>query len=253
MSRNNITLSDKINPGDVIALGDVHGTWKPYREFLKWVHGSGAIVVILGDLIDRGGQDLEVLEATRQIYEEPESWGLGSVHVLKGNHERMFLDSFSDWGDGLELFFQSAQIWFSNGGSRENAETMARSHYQWINELPVLITIGDTMFVHGGVTPGYDPRGLLAQSTRYHETLLWMRNPFLNMGPLLDEWEAPFKRVVHGHTPTVFESPDQGFLPVHRGDRVNIDTGCCFKTENGNGRLTAYNVTQDTFKQFIND
>jgi serine/threonine protein phosphatase 1 len=248
-----ITWGDNIEPGDVIALGDVHATWKPYSEFLRWVRDSEAIVVILGDLIDRGGEDLKVLEATRRIHEDPETWGVESFYVLKGNHEQMFLDSFSDWGEGPELFFQSARIWFENGGSYDHGEEMARLHYDWVKNLPVLMTIGDTMFVHGGVSPGHDPREFLGKDHYAANSLMWMRKPFLQFGPLFEKWNAPFTRVVHGHTPTPFEGPEQGFLPVLKKDRVNIDTGCYFKGEEETGRLTAYNVTQKTFKQFSND
>jgi serine/threonine protein phosphatase 1 len=249
MSEQKVTYSDEIHPGDILALGDVHATWKPYGEFLSWVKGSGASIVVLGDLIDRGGEDLKVLGATRNIMEDPESWGLFSFHVLMGNHEKMFLDSFSDWGEGLELFYQSASIWFSNGGSESASEQMAKEHYGWIKELPFMVTVGDTMFVHGGIPPGRDPRERL--DPQGASSVLWMRRPFLTQGPMFQDWTSNFKTVVHGHTPTPFELGHWSFEPLHRGDRVNIDTGSCFTTEEGEqGRLTAYNVTQNTFKQF---
>jgi diadenosine tetraphosphatase ApaH/serine/threonine PP2A family protein phosphatase len=239
---------EDISEGDVIALGDIHATWKPYEDFLNWVKGSEATVVLLGDLIDRGGDDLKTLNATKTLIEDPEAWGLHSFHVLMGNHEKMFLESFADWGDGLEIFFQSATQWFSNGGSRENAEEMARDHYEWISKLPYLLTIGDTIFVHGGIWPGVDPRG---RSSREAASLLWMREPFLRLGPKLGAWTTKYKRVVHGHTPTFLERGHWSFSPVNLVDRVNIDTGCCFSGEEGEGRLTAYNVTKGTFKQFF--
>lgn len=252
-----IIYDDKIQTGDVIAVGDIHGTWTLFKKLLDWVQGSGATLVLLGDLIDRGGEDLKVLNAVKKLLDDPQSLGLESTHVLMGNHEKMFLDSFGDWGEGLRLL-GSAAVWFGNGGSREHCEEMARDHYDWVRNLPVLLTIGDTLFVHGGIYPGSDPRDEL-QQYRAAETFLWMRQPFLREGPKFESWSSPFKRVVHGHTPTFFETGSFETIPVVKEDRVNIDTGAFIHSEkeklNGktsaiHGRLTAFNVTQNTFQQF---
>jgi hypothetical protein len=55
-----ITYDNKIQPGDVVALGDIHATWPLFEQFLDWVKDSQATVVLLGDMCDRGGGDLKV-------------------------------------------------------------------------------------------------------------------------------------------------------------------------------------------------
>lgn len=43
-----------IEPGDIIAVGDIHARYDLFEEFLNHVRGSQATVILLGDIIDRG-------------------------------------------------------------------------------------------------------------------------------------------------------------------------------------------------------
>mgnify|MGYP003350540750 FL=1 len=40
--------NDTIDPGDVIAVGDIHGMGELFLQFLAWVEGSGARVIQIG-------------------------------------------------------------------------------------------------------------------------------------------------------------------------------------------------------------
>jgi serine/threonine protein phosphatase 1 len=235
-----ITYDDKLQPGDVVALGDIHGTWNLFEQFLEWVEGNQATVVLLGDMIDRGGQDLEVLKATKQLLDDPEHRGLQAFYALMGNHERMFLDAML-----VDPYGQGYHLWIQNGGNFDQAPEMVKEHAAWVKELPIYMVIGDTMFVHGGIYPGHDPAKAVAE--KRGDALLWMRQPFLTFGPEFERWNPNLKRVVHGHTPTVYEEGGRDRVPIHKGDRVNIDTGAYVRE----GCLTAYNVTRNTFHQFI--
>jgi serine/threonine protein phosphatase 1 len=141
--------------------------------------------------------------------------------------------------NAMEGPFQDAMLWIQNGGNTEAMHTMAAEHLEWLKTTPHYVTVGDTLFVHGGVFPGQDPAVTLANGKG--DTLLWMRDPFLSYGGDLHLWSDTLKRVVHGHTP-------QDVLPVMVHDRVGIDTGAVYT-----GVLTAYNATQDTFHQFFDD
>jgi serine/threonine protein phosphatase 1 len=235
-----ITYSNKLHQGDVVALGDIHATWTLFGQFLSWVKDSRATVILLGDMCDRGGGDLKVLEQVKRLLNGPEDWGLQAFYALMGNHERMFLDAMLGDPHG-----QGYHLWIQNGGNFDQAPEMVKEHAAWIKELPIYMTIGDTLFVHGGIYPGHDPAKAVAE--KRGDALLWMRQPFLTFGPEFELWNPNLKRVVHGHTPTVFEEGGQDRVPIHKGDRVNIDTGAYARK----GCLTAYNVTQDTFCQFF--
>lgn len=227
MKKITFNYSDVSNEGDVIAVGDIHGCARLFYQFLDWVRGSSARVILLGDLIDRGEDDLSVLNKTRDLLQDPESWGLESFAVLRGNHEQMFLNAIDGYGMG---------DWIRNGGDYENLHLLIK-HEDWIRELPYYVTVGDTMFSHAGCYPGEDPALSMNSHTR-REEFIWIRQPFLSEGPQFEKWNPNLKKIVFGHTP---RSP----LPYRVPNGICIDTGA-FRT----GTLTAYNSTQDTFIQF---
>lgn len=225
----NMSEGAAIEPGDLIAVGDVHGRYDLLKLFLEHVQGSLACVILLGDIIDRGGQDIEVLNVVSSLLREPEIIGLSNFFCLMGNHEAMFVDAVVGSGEQWGL-------WLQNGGNFEQYGEM-QEHLEWIAELPVYMTVGDTMFSHAGIVPGRDPYELVDKGKV--DTLLWMREPFLSRGPEFEKWNPDLKQIVFGHTPN-----DLG-QPYRIPDGICIDTGAFYTNV-----LTAYNVTQETFYQF---
>jgi serine/threonine protein phosphatase 1 len=135
--------------------------------------------------------------------------------------------------------FEDAVLWLQNGGNGERMHEMVTKHYEWIKELPLWVTVGETIFVHAGLRPGVSPEDTDPGA------LLWIREPFLTLGPQLSKWTTTYKRVVHGHTP-FFKNDQLGQVNVSRDmTRVGIDSGAYFT-----GILTAFNDTQNTFHQF---
>ena len=227
-----VNFSQVINPGDVLAVGDIHGRLDLFDIFLNHVKGSQATVILLGDLIDRGPDDLGVLERAEKLLEEPEAWGLEAAYALRGNHEQMYLDACEGYG---------VSIWANNGGKYQELDQLSL-HSNWIRNLPIYMVVGDTMFIHAGVFPGVDPAETLEAGRT--ESLVWIREPFMTVGPQLEKWTDKIKRVVHGHTP-FFEDDQLGQVNVNqKGDRIGIDSGAYFT-----GVLTSYNTTQNTFTQ----
>ena len=223
-----ITFDDKIGAGDVIAVGDIHARYDLFELFLDHVRHTEAIVILLGDIIDRGGQDLQVLEKVRELLNAPEKEGLSNFFCLMGNHEGMFVDALTGTGSDYRL-------WMQNGGNFEQYDEM-REHLEWIAELPVYMTVNDTMFIHAGCYPGKDPYETVDRGRV--DNILWMREPFLTYGPEFEKWNPGLNKMVFGHTP-------QGEMPYEIPQGLCIDTGA-FCT----GVLTSYNVTRDTIAQF---
>jgi len=227
MTKQIFNFDDTINPGDVIVLGDIHGCFNLYESFLDHVRNSGATVILLGDLIDRGPNDMDVLNRTKDLLQDPESWGLQAFYALRGNHEQMFLDAVDGYG---------ARLWAQNGGDYQNLDNLAY-HEDWISQLPIYMTVGETMFVHAGIYPGHNPAKAIADGET--ESLVWMRDPFLSYGPDFAEWTHKLKQVVFGHSPLT--AP----MPYRILDGVCVDTGAYYT-----GVLTSYNVSRDTFWQY---
>jgi serine/threonine protein phosphatase 1 len=227
------TLSTEIAPGDVIAVGDIHGRYDLFELFLEKVRGTAACVILLGDIIDRGGEDVAVLNKVKALLDEPELEGLSNFFCLMGNHEGMFVDACV--GPSQDLF-----LWLQNGGNFEQYDEM-QEHLEWIAELPVYMTVDDTMFIHAGIIPSKNPFDSINQGQT--DRLLWMRSPFLELGPRFEDWNPNLKQIVFGHTPGEDAKPYT--IP---GGGVCIDSGAFFSDV-----LTSFNVTQNTFYQFSVD
>jgi len=219
-----------INPGDVIAVGDIHGRFDLFHQFLLHVKGTGARVILLGDMIDRGPDDLGVLNAARNLCKDPEAWGLEGFTALIGNHEWMLLNALDGYG---------YRDWVHNGGNRDIFEELAGFEH-WIRKLPYFVTVDETLFAHAGLFPGENPELSLTTFTR-REQFLWNRGQFLEVGPQFEKWNPTLKEVVFGHTP-------RGPVPYSIPNGICIDTGA-FQT----GFLTAYNATRKAIFQFTAD
>jgi hypothetical protein len=144
----------------------------------------------------------------------------------------MFVDAFQ--GSGADF-----TLWLQNGGNFEQYAELGE-HLEWFGELPVYMTINDTLFIHAGIYPGKDP--LETINAGKTDNLLWMREPFLSMGPKFEDWNPELKQVVFGHTPK-FGAGEGKPYTIPQG--ICIDTGAFWT-----GILTAYNVTQDVFHEF---
>lgn len=206
----------------VVAIGDVHGCATLLREAL-WPHiGSGAELILLGDLIDRSPEpngDQQVLELVRELQDNAAAYGLAGVTVLRGNHEQMLLDAMAEDSPG-----EATELWEWNGGNQEFLP-VAREYRAWLDALPLTAVRGDYLFVHAGVRPGAP-----LQEQR-SEDLLWIRGPFLK-----EPHGLPYT-VVHGHT---FRSDYRITRLPHR---IGIDTGAFIS-----GLLTALPLSIETLQ-----
>ena len=158
----------------LVAIGDVHGCATLLREAI-WPHlGSGAELILLGDLIDRSPEpdgDRLVIELVRELQTNPEVYGLAGVTVLRGNHEQMLLDALAEDEAG-----EATELWHWNGGNPPFLQ-VAREHQDWLGTLPLTAIRGTYLFVHAGVRPG------LELEDQQADDLLWIRRPFLQPGP----------------------------------------------------------------------
>ncbi len=199
----------------VYAIGDTHGCITQLRAVHDAIRADlaahptpGAVVVHLGDYIDRGPDSAGVIAAVRGFDACP-------VVNLKGNHEVTLLAALD--GDG-----PSATDWMYYGGKEALASWGVDPDAppaEWRSGIPAedqgflrgLLPhhrVGPYLFVHAGIRPGV---ALEAQSL---DDLTRIRGPFLD-----SEADHGFV-VVHGHTPVRERVADI------RPNRINLDTGC---------------------------
>ena len=190
----------------VYAIGDVHGrvdrliaVEAAIRAHAEEAPPTGAaLVVFIGDYIDRGPDSKAVIEKLLQ-----RSFADLPARFLLGNHEDAMLRFLDDPAVG--------QAWLAYGGMAtlasyevrpEGAEDLDRmerlrlglaaalpeAHRAFLDQLELSIQLGDYLFVHAGVRPSR------ALDKQLRDDLLTIREPFLSSRKRLP-W-----RVVHGHT-----------------------------------------------------
>lgn len=182
-------------PGRVVALGDVHGDIGQARRALsiagvlgeggdavnpEWV-GGDTVVVQVGDVLDRGDDEIAILILLQKLHKQAEKEG-GAVYILNGNHEvlnvsgdfryvtqgafqesmrfgehlvNLFGKAFEDAFGGAEEDPRKKQVkarigLFSPGGPL--AQQLAMNS--------TVLIVNDTVFAHGGLMPRHVEFGL---------------------------------------------------------------------------------------------
>lgn len=209
----------------VYAVGDVHGCLDQLAalhaaigaDLCRMAISGGpvqrAIVVHLGDYIDRGPDSAAVLSRVMAPFPAPSGMPVPEVVNLLGNHEDLLLGAL----DGRR---GSAELWLANGGveslqswgvpwrtpPRRWAGLLPAAQIEFLRGLPVQLRLGGYVFVHAGLRPG------VALDAQTREDMLWIREPFLSSSL------PPEAVAVHGHTPEESQ-------PVVRPNRIGLDTG----------------------------
>jgi hypothetical protein len=173
----------------LIGIGDIHGDIQALRGALLAAqvidtedHWSGGttVVVQVGDQLDRGDDEREILHWLETLAGEALAAG-GAVYPLLGNHEAMNVDldlryvtqgGFADFADvpwaaddPLYASYEEAErgrvAAFRPGGPYAS---LLASHF-------ITVMVGETVFVHGGIVPSHVAYGLDAING---ETSDWM-------------------------------------------------------------------------------
>jgi len=208
----------------VYAIGDIHGRADLLaklqetilRDVENAVEPSEAIIVYLGDYVDRGPDSKSVIDL---VFDNPLK-DLQTV-FLKGNHEDALLRFLDDPSVG--------PAWFSIGGAAtllsydvrlpedlpidrrfvylrdEFRERIPEHHMMFLNSLKLSYELGDFLFVHAGIRPD------IALDQQSPHDLMWIRDEFFTSRA------DHGKIVIHGHSPS--NEPFVG------RNRIGIDTG----------------------------
>jgi Calcineurin-like phosphoesterase len=157
----------------VVAIGDLHGGYDALVQILgatklvdsdlRLIDGR-ACLVQLGDVLDRGARSRDVLDLLMALRAQaPER-----VEILLGNHEAMTLVSdlryavpeefqaFAAEGEPVDLDEGLPSGWFA----RHRAFSSTGVYGKWLLERPAVARFGDSVFVHGGLTPAEAQKGV---------------------------------------------------------------------------------------------
>ncbi|KAK9146126.1 hypothetical protein Sjap_006029 [Stephania japonica] len=193
-------------PRRLVAVGDLHGDLEKSRQALRlaglidssgnWTGGS-ATAVQVGDVLDRGGDELRILYYLEKLKLQASAAG-GSIITMNGNHETMNVDSDFRYvtRSGLEEFRVWAE-WFQVGNSMKSLCTeLENPNFDLFEGIPTsfpgikrefhegirariaalrpggpictrflsknqtVLQIGDSVFVHGGILRDHVMYGL---------------------------------------------------------------------------------------------
>lgn len=192
----------------VVAIGDVHGAFDRFVAILReaglidqrrrWT-GGGAILVQLGDVLDRGPKSADVLDLLRKLEADAPKAG-GRVIALVGNHEVMRMqgqvrdvsaEEFARFRSPASTALRDSLYEAAAAYQREQATADApyddrafrKTFYdttplgivemlrafaasgeygRWLRTHGSLARINGVVFVHGGISPTVAPMGCAA-------------------------------------------------------------------------------------------
>lgn len=143
-------------PEKRFAVSDLEGNFDAFQtllqgqhiidEDLNWQFADGHLVIV-GDMVDRGKNVVPLLWLIYKLEDQARQAG-GAVHYIMGNHERYLLDGRTK--SAARKYYGS----FHTAGLTSFQAWSERSVLgNWLRSKPVMLKIGDTLYVHGGVSP----------------------------------------------------------------------------------------------------
>lgn len=213
------------------VISDLHGQKNKYNALIEDISENDTLY-ILGDVIDRGPNGIEIL---LDIMKRK------NIILLMGNHEKMMIDSFKN--------HKTFRLWtLRNGGSStydkfaELSKEVQDNLLNYLEKLPYAICdlkIGDRIFYLCHAHPLINrDKGILFKkdiSLSDEEIVLWERQHFSLTCRMED------RITIIGHTPTVFYQEKQPYeiIACLSNDMKSgiIDIDCGLASQNEFARL----------------
>jgi serine/threonine protein phosphatase 1 len=215
----------------VYAVGDVHGRLDALNLLTDAIRaepadGSRAVLIMLGDYMDRGPASREVLDRLIAL----EGDASLETRFIRGNHEETLLNFLDEpslgptwcsfggvetllsYGVVAPLMSDPPEAW--EAARDAFAAAIPAAHVRFLQALESAVEYGDYFFTHAGVRPGVE-----LDEQDPHD-LMWIRDDFLRGSATFS------KAIVHGHTPEA-----DAFVSDRR---IGVDTGAY-----ATGRLSA--------------
>ncbi|HBR1657960.1 TPA: metallophosphoesterase [Klebsiella pneumoniae] len=203
----------------VLVCGDLHGCYTNLMNRMGAVGFDPAqdLLVSVGDLIDRGTENVECLDLINQPW----------FRAVRGNHEQMMLDAVMGAGSILH-WMQNGGSWFYNLDADQ--QILAKSLVSKAAALPLIIEVekGGKKFVicHADYPHDEYEYGKPVDS----QQAIWSRE---RISLSIDGFSSNISGAdlfIFGHTPAL--------QPTRIKNQLYIDTGTVF-----NGNLTLYELS----------
>lgn len=220
----------------ILAISDIHGENQRLQSLLNQAQYDPVsdLLVICGDMIDRGTENLDVLKTCLMLKEQ------GAI-LLKGNHEQFLEQSIIEMIESESWRTKPSESLYNwvkyNGGAAmfEEIENLAPSKLseilKFIQGLSLYFSTGKYLFAHAGA----NTRKPIEKNVE--DDLVWMDDRF----PYCPAYKG--KVLIFGHIPTwnlnyyekKFKKTNARiWFDQEYRDKIGIDCGGCF-----GGRLAA--------------
>jgi len=191
------------------VIPDIHGMSGLLKDALSTIYHAnpnGGKIIFLGDYIDRGPDDLGVLNI---VMNPPENW---EFVCLKGNHESMFVEAYMN-----KTRFYDVDAAVAICGN-PNVKTYVELYdaidpeiVKWMDNLKLFHIEGSNVFAHAYYSDQTPPE------EQRESQVVWQR---------MDDFETYYNDkqgfyLTHGHTP-------RKHGPVTAPNRLNLDCGAVF-------------------------
>lgn len=215
------------------VVSDIHGCFGELIELLKHWDRETELLIINGDLVDRGYASNMVLQFAYKAMID------GLAVVNWGNHDRMLFDFLEcDVAYDPNIFWNMYEVWYYQGGRDTCASILDPQEYsvdimspvslqtalekhEYIKDTMGLMTwyyeFGESIIVHAGIPVEHQEH--------------WERTPKANL-----IWERGFhmhpnktgKTIISGHTPTRHIHDSDDVWHNEAKDIYMIDGGCAY-------------------------
>lgn len=213
------------------VMSDLHGCYNKFIKMLDKIHFCDKDeLYILGDILDRGKNPLDILD---YIISHK------NIHLILGNHEDLFIDY---------CLTDDLTLWMINGGNTTYNQLMQKGCYytenmvKYFKKLPFIKVIDNFILVHGGLNfcETYEQQSLYDfLKIQDKKNCLWTRSNINN--------EKQFKNytIIAGHTSVQAITGDYKNAKIlHRKGHIYIDCCCYLKV----GKLACLRL--DDMKEF---
>ena len=243
-------IHPRFEPGRrILAVSDIHGNLPFLEGLLKKANFCPEdILVLVGDMLEKGTQSLELLRYVMKLSEQP------NVYPLCGNCDGLVLRFFEDdeWDQGFFSHYLpahpestlrqlAAEMGYENWADLPAFRTAVRERYPeiwaWLRSLPTILETEHLVFVHGGVPS-------LEHMERLDSWKCMKNDDFMGQDHSFSKY------VIVGHWPvTLYDPavPSAAPLVDRRRKIISIDGGCVLKAD---GELNALIIPEESSTNF---
>lgn len=219
----------KQNGRRIIIVGDVHGCLTKLCQALHSVcyDPFTDLLVSVGDLIDRGPENIETLEWFEELIASR------AGYMVRGNHDEFLVEfaevqaNFLAKNPSVKLPAGVSNLWMQNGGgwAANLPSEVIQHHAAWIKEQPFQLEIeldtGDSVgVVHAEIWEDWEGTKNQLHTNRTQQRVTWGRTKIQQFQQGYSSRAEGIKTLFCGHS-VVKNS-------VQVGNQVYLDTGAVF-------------------------